>query len=193
MERNARYRYIDEYLAAVPEDSRVALERLRRIIKAVSPEATELISYGIPTFDYRGKHLVGFAAFKNHCSFFFMSHISRLGAVASELKNYQTFASGIHFAAGKPLPAKLVRLIVRTRMAVVESSISAVYPAWVIPFIRLLPSVHAFDLLKAMVGIGQAEPVMLVATTAFWLAAAYLSNGWMYERARKAGKLTRLG
>ncbi len=72
-------------------------------------------------------------------------------------------------------------------------SISAVYPAWVIPYIRLLPSVHAFDLLKAMVGIGQAEPVMLVATTAFWLAAAYLFNGWMYEKARKAGKLTRLG
>jgi ABC-type polysaccharide/polyol phosphate export permease len=72
-------------------------------------------------------------------------------------------------------------------------TIDSVYPAWVIPIIRLLPSVHAFDILKAMVGIGQVEPIMLIATSACWLAASYLFNGWMYERARKAGKLARLG
>lgn len=72
-------------------------------------------------------------------------------------------------------------------------TIQSVYPAWLIPYIRLLPSVHAFDLLKEMVGIGQADFTMLVATTAAWLAVAYAFNGWMYEKARKEGKLARLG
>ncbi len=113
-------RSIDEYLIALPEDTRAALERLRRIIKAAAPDATELISYDIPTFDYHGKHLVGFAAFKDHCSFFFMSHISRLGPVAAELEGYETFPSGIHFSPSKPLPSALVKRLVKTRMAVIK-------------------------------------------------------------------------
>ncbi len=72
-------------------------------------------------------------------------------------------------------------------------SIQSVYPPWVIPYIRLLPSVHAFDLLKQMVGMGHADLAMLAATTAAWLAAGYAFNGWMYEKARKQGKLARLG
>lgn len=72
-------------------------------------------------------------------------------------------------------------------------SIEAVYPAWAIPIIRILPSVHAFDLLKSMVGIGNADLNLLLLTSAFWLAIAYIFNGWMYEKARKEGKLARLG
>lgn len=72
-------------------------------------------------------------------------------------------------------------------------TIQSVYPAWLLPFIRLLPSVHAFDLLKQMVGISSADIPMLIATTVAWLLIAYWFNGWMYEAARKAGKLARLG
>ncbi len=72
-------------------------------------------------------------------------------------------------------------------------TIQSVYPAWVIPYISLLPTVHAFNLLKAMVGIGQPDFGMLIGTTAAWLIVAYLFNGWMYEKARKEGKLARLG
>jgi ABC-type multidrug transport system permease subunit len=72
-------------------------------------------------------------------------------------------------------------------------SIESVYPAWLLPFIRLLPSVHAFDLLKAMVGIGKADVPMLLATCASWLLISYIFNGWMFEEARKKGKLTRFG
>lgn len=72
-------------------------------------------------------------------------------------------------------------------------SVDAVYPASVLPFIRLLPSTHAFDLLKSMVGFGQPDLFMLAALTAAWLLISYLFNGWMYEKARRAGRLTRLG
>ncbi|MGH2702752.1 MAG: iron chaperone, partial [Actinomycetota bacterium] len=59
---------IDDYLATVPEDARAVLEKLRRTIKGVAPEATETISYQVPTFKHHGSP-VGFAAFKEHCSF----------------------------------------------------------------------------------------------------------------------------
>src|SRR5271166_4047253 len=61
---------VDEYLAAVPEPARSTLEKVRAAIRSVAPpEATEVISYRIPMFKYKGM-LVGFAAFSNHCSLF---------------------------------------------------------------------------------------------------------------------------
>jgi ABC-type multidrug transport system permease subunit len=72
-------------------------------------------------------------------------------------------------------------------------SISAVYPAWMLPYIRLLPTTQAFELLKSTVGLGQPDMPMLFATTAVWLAAGYWFNVYMYETARKRGKLARLG
>jgi len=72
-------------------------------------------------------------------------------------------------------------------------TIESVYPAWLLPYIQLLPSVHAFNLLKSMVGIGQADIPMLLATSAAWLSIAYVFNLWMYQKARESGKLARLG
>lgn len=65
-------RDIDEYMAELPEDARAVLEALRRAIKAAAPDATESISYQIPTFNYRGP-LVAIAAWKHHCGFYPMS------------------------------------------------------------------------------------------------------------------------
>src|SRR5262245_34994378 len=61
---------IDDYLSRVPPDPRATLEKLRKDIKSAAPKAVETISYGIPTFKYRDRMLVSFAAFKEHCSFF---------------------------------------------------------------------------------------------------------------------------
>ena len=72
-------------------------------------------------------------------------------------------------------------------------SVSAVYPAWALPFINLLPSTLAFDLLKSMVGLAVPDIPMLALLSGIWLVLAYLFNGYMYEKARKAGKLVRLG
>jgi uncharacterized protein YdhG (YjbR/CyaY superfamily) len=59
---------VDDYLAALPEDQRAALEKLRKTIRAAAPEATETISYQMPTFKLHGRVLVYYAAFKDHCS-----------------------------------------------------------------------------------------------------------------------------
>ena len=113
--RRTTARDIDEYLATVPEDARSALQKLRKMIKAAAPKAEETISYQIPTFKHEGG-LVGFAAFKNHCSFFVMS-VSVMNAHRDILKTYDTAKSTIHFTADKPLPAALVKKLVKARMA----------------------------------------------------------------------------
>src|SRR5882724_6585083 len=108
-------RDIDDYLEALPEDARAALERLRKIIKAAAPKATEVISYQIPAYKHHGL-LVGFAAMKDHCTFHIMS-VKVTSAHAAELKNYKIGKASIRFAANKPLPAALVTKLVKARIA----------------------------------------------------------------------------
>ena len=105
---------VDGYLAAVSGEARAALEMLRKTIRAAAPEATEVISYRIPIFKYHGP-LVGFAAFKNHCSLFVMSP-SVMDAHRRELKRYETAKGTVRFPADKPLPATLVRKLVQARI-----------------------------------------------------------------------------
>jgi len=107
---------VDEYLAGVPEPARSTLNRVRATIRsAVPPEATEVISYRIPTFKYKGS-LLGFAAFSNHCSLFPMSP-AVMAAFKNELKDFDTSKGTIHFPMDKPLPAGLVKKLVKARMA----------------------------------------------------------------------------
>jgi ABC-2 type transport system permease protein len=72
-------------------------------------------------------------------------------------------------------------------------SVETIYPASILPFIRLLPTTQAFDLLKSMLGFGQGNIPELAALTVVWLVVSYMFNGFMYEEARKRGKLARLG
>ena len=107
---------VDEYLDLVPEPARTALERIRKLIRASAPpEATECISYGMPAFQYKGA-LVAYAAFKNHCSLFPMSArlIEELG---DEVKNFRTSKGTLQFQVDNPLPAALVKKIVKLRVA----------------------------------------------------------------------------
>ena len=110
---------MEEFLAAVPEDARVTLEKLRAQIRSVVPEAAESISYGIPMFKLGGRPLVGYGATKNHCALYCMSpEIMR--AHAAELKAYDTSKGTIRFPAGKPLPATLVKKLVKARIREIE-------------------------------------------------------------------------
>ncbi|MFH1520645.1 MAG: ABC transporter permease [Candidatus Micrarchaeota archaeon] len=72
-------------------------------------------------------------------------------------------------------------------------SVDAVYPASILPIVKLLPSTQAFELLKSIDGLGSPDMSILVSMTALWLICGYLFNGFMYEKARKEGKLARLG
>lgn len=114
---------VDEYLAQLPKHQRAALEKLRKMIRAAAPEATEGISYRIPTFKYHGG-LVAFAAFKDHCSFFPMSP-AVIREHADLLKAYVLSKGTIRFQTDKPLPATLVRKLVKARIAENESRKSA--------------------------------------------------------------------
>lgn len=105
---------IDEYLAAVEEDKRAALERLRRDIRAAAPRAEECISYRIPAFRLDGKLLVAFGAAARHCAFYPGDVVE---AFAAELSGYDTSKGTIRFAASDPLPAALVRKLVRAQLA----------------------------------------------------------------------------
>ena len=105
---------VEDYLAKVPSEPRATLEKLRKTIKAAAPKAVEVISYGIPTFKLNGRMLVSYAAFKEHCSFFPGS--APIKAHEDELKSYQISKGTIRFPTSKPLPAALVKKLVKTRI-----------------------------------------------------------------------------
>ena len=107
-------RDVDDYLSRLPDEPRAALEKLRQTIKSFVPDATEVISYQIPTFKYQDRMLISYAAFKEHCSFF--PGAAPIEAHRDELKSYQISKGTIQFPASKPLPAALVKKLVKTRL-----------------------------------------------------------------------------
>jgi uncharacterized protein YdhG (YjbR/CyaY superfamily) len=115
MKRSAA-KNVDEYLAAVPEPARTTLDTIRAVIRsAVPPETTEAITYGIPTFKYKGS-LLAFAAFKNHCSLFPMS-LAVIDTFKNELKPFLASKGTIRYPLDKPLPSALVKKLVKARIA----------------------------------------------------------------------------
>jgi uncharacterized protein YdhG (YjbR/CyaY superfamily) len=107
---------VEEYLAKVPEPQRTTLKKVRAVVQSVlPPEATEVISYRIPCVRYKGM-LLGYAAFVDHCSLFGMSS-TLLGPLKKELKSYSTSKGTIRFAVDKPLPATLIRKLVKSAIA----------------------------------------------------------------------------
>ena len=106
---------MDHYLSRVPANARAALLKLRTTIQAAAPQATEEISYQIPTFKHRGG-LVAYAAFPEHCTFFVMS-TEVMREHAAELEGYPTGKGSIRFSPDKPLPAALVKKLVKARIA----------------------------------------------------------------------------
>lgn len=109
------YTTVEEYLKDIPADKLAALEKLRKTIRSVVPKAEEYISYGMPTFKHFNKALVGYAAFKEHCSLF-PYNSTLVKAYAEELKAYKTSKGTIQFAVDKPLPVSLIKKIVKERM-----------------------------------------------------------------------------
>lgn len=107
---------VENYLARCPEPHRTTLEKLRATIGSAVPKgATEAISYGMPSFRYKGA-LVAYAAFKGHCSFFPMNS-GLVAEFADELQAYKTSKGTIQFPVDKPLPAALVKKMVKARVA----------------------------------------------------------------------------
>ena len=113
--KGSKHKTIDDYLAAVSDDKRAALEKLRKTIKAAAPQAEECLSYQIPAFRQDGM-LVGFGASASHCAFYLMN-ASTVAAHERELTAYDTSKGTIRFQADTPLPVALVRKLVTARIA----------------------------------------------------------------------------
>jgi len=112
--RGAPAKDVDAYIAGVLEPARSMLEKLRRIIKAAAPQAVEVISYHLPLYKHHG-HLVAFSAFKNHCGFYVMS-TRLMAAYKEELEPYEKATATVRFPIGDPIPAALVKKVVKARI-----------------------------------------------------------------------------
>ena len=105
---------VEDYLAKVPEPARSTLEKVRAVIRSVvPPETAEVISYGIPGFKLK-RMLVWYAAFADHCSLFPTAAV--IEELREDLKSFHTAKGTIHFPVDKPLPAALLKKIVKARM-----------------------------------------------------------------------------
>ena len=111
---------VDEYLAGVSTTNRTALNHIRSLILAIVPEATEVITYGMPGFKYRGKYLVAYCAFKDHLSVF-------PGAQAIEthtdaLADFKISKGTVQFTIQKPIEDSLLKALVLTRKRAIDES-----------------------------------------------------------------------
>lgn len=107
------YKNIEEYIASFPEEIQALLEQVRAVIKKASPDARETISYGMPTFTYKGV-LAHFAAFKSHIGLYALP--SGNEAFKEELSKYKTGKGSIQFPLNEPLPLELISNIIKFRV-----------------------------------------------------------------------------
>ena len=118
----AKAKDVDEYIAAAPKPVQPKLRKLRTLIKAAAPKATERISYAIPFYEQNGR-LVYFAAFRDHISLFLVGEAKY--QYADELKKYWTEKATqvtLHLPIDKPLPAALITKLVKARAKELEAS-----------------------------------------------------------------------
>jgi len=105
---------IDEYIAQSPLGTQAALRQMRALISASAPDATETISYAMPTFDLDGRHLVHFAGFSRHIGFYPTGR--GIEAFKEDLVAYKSGKGSVQFPLSHPLPADLIRRIVESRV-----------------------------------------------------------------------------
>ena len=107
------FKTIDEYFSYFPDNVKIVLQEMRKVIREAAPEAKELISYNIPAFEQNGI-LVWFAAFKNHIGFY--PKMSGIEAFKKELSDYEIAKGTVRFPLDKPIPLELVKRIVKYRL-----------------------------------------------------------------------------
>jgi|SRR5690606_29459739 uncharacterized protein YdhG (YjbR/CyaY superfamily) len=109
------FQSIDEYIAACPEQSQRYVQKIREIVKTVAPKAKEKISYQIACFELNGKNLIHFAGWKSHVSMYPLPEGTK--EFTKEISKYADGRGTIKFSLDKPLPIKLIRQVVKFRVA----------------------------------------------------------------------------
>jgi uncharacterized protein YdhG (YjbR/CyaY superfamily) len=112
-----KYASVDAYLQDIEPPKRAELERIRRLVKKLVPKAEEVISYGIPTFKYKGTYLIYFASFTNHMSVFPGAPLD----LKEKLEGYTLGKGTIQFTAEKPLPDAIITELVMRRLDNIEA------------------------------------------------------------------------
>ncbi len=111
---------VEAYMGEVPEPMRGALERLRSVVQAAAPGATDCIYYAMPAIRVHGRTVVSYAAFRDHLSLFPLGS-SVLDALGDEVAPYRTGKGTLQFRLDEPLPEELVTRIVQARLAAVAA------------------------------------------------------------------------
>lgn len=114
MKAQAKPRTVGEYLAPLPKEQRAALQKLRRAIKAAAPGVQECIAYGIPAYRLNGRFIVGFGAAVKHCAFYPGAYPLEVHKAA--VREYDLSKGTLRFPSGRPLPAALVRKLIKARI-----------------------------------------------------------------------------
>ncbi len=111
---------IDDYLQKVENPKREALERIRVLAKRFVPEATETISYAMPTLKYQGKPFLGFDAHRNHIGLYpYSSEV--ITKLKDELHGYTTTKGAIHIPLDRPIPEALLKRIIDCRLELIKT------------------------------------------------------------------------
>lgn len=111
---------VERYINSLPDDKRKVLSCLRDDVQRLAPEAELGMGYGMPVFKYRGKYLIGLAAFKDHLSIF--PGAGAIEAVKDQLGDFRTSKGTIQFTLEQPLPASILRTVVEHRMKDIDSA-----------------------------------------------------------------------
>jgi uncharacterized protein YdhG (YjbR/CyaY superfamily) len=111
---------VEAYFRMIPEEAQAALKKLQATIHQIIPGAPEVISYQIPTIKYKGKPLIAYAGYKNHCSLYTISK-ALIKEMNKELAQYETSGVTIQFPVNKPLPAALVKKIIQGRIREIDN------------------------------------------------------------------------
>ncbi len=109
---------IDEYLENVTPSQKAELERIRQLVKSLAPEAEEVISYNMPTFKYKGKSIIHFAAFKNHMSLF-----GSVNQFQDQLPNHEFSERGtLQFTEDNPVPDDIIKTLIYQKISEIDAS-----------------------------------------------------------------------
>lgn len=117
---------VSEYIARYPKPAQLTMRHIRSLIKSACPSAQEMISYAIPFYQYKSPGYAGrmiyFAAAKYHIGVYVIPR-ALPPSVAKEVAKYKRAKATLHFPIGKPVPAKLIRQLVKIRMKEIDASL----------------------------------------------------------------------
>jgi uncharacterized protein YdhG (YjbR/CyaY superfamily) len=114
MTENKKIETIDAYIQTTPVELQTILQKVREIIHQAAPEATEAMSYQMPTFKLQGKNLIHFAGWKDHLAIY--PTPDGIDNLQDELAPYRTGKGTLQFPLDKPIPYELITKIVKARL-----------------------------------------------------------------------------